>query len=118
MNKNVSYDKVLCEEIKFLKKDQILIQEQNHSYLKKFCVKLDKKRNIFLHTIIKISRNLDIKHLRWNKTDLSKETKKILRRDTLRISVAVIGRFKVKKVSFIFKNSPPVYLHIIKIDIK
>ena len=60
----------------------------------------------------------DIKHLRWSKTDLSKETKKILRRDTLRISVAVIPMFNVKKVFFIFKILPPVYLHIIKIDIK
>ena len=47
-----------------------------------------------------------------------KQKKKILRRDTLRISVAVIPRFNVKKVSFIFKISTPVYLHIIKIDIK
>ena len=56
--------------------------------------------------------------MQWSKTDLSKETKKILRRDTLQISVAVIWRFDVKKVSFIFKISTPVYLHIIKIEIK
>ena len=55
--------------------------------------------------------------MQWSKTDLSKETKKILRRDTLRISVAVIQRFNVKKVSFIFKILPPIYLHIIKTDI-
>ena len=49
---------------------------------------------------------------------IQRNEKKILRRDTLRISVAVIGRFNVKKVSFIFKVLPPVYLHIIKMDIK
>ena len=37
-----------------------------------------KSRNIFLHTIIKISENSDIKHLRWSKAYLSKETKKVL----------------------------------------
>ena len=36
----------------------------------------------------------------------------------LRISVAVIRRFNVKKVSFIFKISPTTYLLIIEIDIK
>ena len=49
--------------------------------------------------------------------DLSKETKNdILWRDTLRISVAAIRRCTVKKVSL--RISLPVYLHIIKIDIK
>ena len=47
-----------------------------------------------------------------------KQKKNILRRDTLQILVAVIRRFNVKNVSFSFKISPPVYLHIIKIDIK
>ena len=42
----------------------------------KFRVKSDKKQNIFLHNSFKISENFDIKHLRWSKTDLSKETKK------------------------------------------
>ena len=51
--------------------------------------------------------------------NLSKETnKKILRRDTLRISVAAMPRFNVKKESLVFKILPPIYLHIIKIDIK
>ena len=66
---------------------------------------------------MKISGNFDIKHLRWSKADLSKETKKILKKDTLQILVAVIQRFNVKKLSFIFKTLPPVYLNIIKIDI-
>ena len=39
--------------------------------------------------------------------------KKILRRDALRISVAVIPSFNIKNVSFIFKILPPAYLHII-----
>ena len=49
---------------------------------------------------------------------IQRNEKKNLRTDTLRISVAVIWRFNVKKVSFIFKILPPVYLHIIKRDIK
>ena len=47
-----------------------------------------------------------------------KQKKNILRRDTLQMSVAVIQRCTVKKVSFNFKLPLPVYLHIIKIDIK
>ena len=46
-----------------------------------------------------------------------KQTSKILRRDTLQISVAAIPSFNVKKVSFVFKISPPVYVHVIKINI-
>ena len=49
---------------------------------------------------------------------IQRNGKKILRGDTVRIPEAVIRRFNVKKVSFIYNISPPVYLHIIKIDIK
>ena len=71
----------------------------------------------FIKSRINISVNFDIKHLRWSKTDLSKETKtKMLRKDTVRISEAVVGRCSVKKVSL--KIFPPVYLNIIKIEIK
>ena len=67
--------------------------------------------------LIKIPENFNIKHLHRSKTDLSKETKKeTLKRDNLRISVAVVCRDTFKKVSL--KLSPSVYLHIIKIDIK
>ena len=46
--------------------------------MKTFREKSDKKQNIFLHNSIKISGNFDIKqHLRWSKTDLSKEIKKM-----------------------------------------
>ena len=45
-----------------------------------------------------------------------KKQKKILRRDILRISVGAVRRCAVKKVSL--KNSPPVYEHSIKLDIK
>ena len=44
-----------------------------------------------------------------------KKQKKILRKDTVRISEAVGGRCSVNKLSL--KSSLPVYLHIIKIDI-
>ena len=57
-------------------------------------------------------RNFNIKHLQWSKADLPKE-KKILRKDTLRISVAAVQRCTVKNVSL--RNLPPVYWHITKI---
>ena len=70
----------------------------------------------------KIRENFNIKHLRWSKTDLFQETEtttttttKILRRDTLRISVAAVRRCTVKKVSL--KISPPIYLHTIKMTL-
>ena len=52
MNKNASCNKVLGEEIKFLKKDLVLISAQNHSYWKKFHVKSDKKYKIFFFTTV------------------------------------------------------------------
>ena len=54
-------------------------------------------------------------HLRWSKTDLSKEIKKMLQEEIF----YEFQQFNVKKVGnhFIFKIPPPVYLHIIKIDI-
>ena len=68
-----------------------------------------KKQKIFFCTT-------NIKHLQQSKTDLSKETKtKLLRKDILQVIEAVIRRCCVKKVSL--KILPPVYLHIIKIDI-
>ena len=45
-----------------------------------------------------------------------KQKKKLLRKDTLRVLEGVIQRCCVKKVSL--KILPPVYLHIIKIDIR
>ena len=45
-----------------------------------------------------------------------KKQKKILRKDTVGISEAGDGRSYVKEVSL--KIVPPVYVHIIKIDIK
>ena len=57
-------------------------------------------------------RNFNIKHLQWSKADLLKEKKYILRKDTVRISVAAVRRCTVRKVSL--KNSPPVYWHITK----
>ena len=42
--------------------------------------------------------------------------KKILTSDTLQITAII--RFNVKKMSFVFNISLPVYLHIIKIDLK
>ena len=67
-----------------------------------------------MHASKKISENFTIKHLQQSKTDLSKETKKkLLRKDTLRVSEAVI-KCCVKKVSL---KILPVYLHIIETDV-
>ena len=76
----------------------------------------EKAENIFLHTSIKISENFDIKYLQRSKADLSKEIKKFLGKDTLRVSEAVIWRCSVKKPSL--KNLPTVYLHIFEMDIR
>ena len=51
-----------------------------------------------MHTSVEISGNFDIKHLRNERNErIQRNEKKILRRDTLRNSVVVIGRFNVKK---------------------
>ena len=57
---------------------------------------LEKAENIFLHASTKIPENFDIKHLRWSKIDLSKETKKVLKKDTLRISEAVVRKSHIR----------------------
>ena len=57
-------------------------------------------------------RKFNIKHLQWSKADspLHPSKKKILRKGTLRISVASVRRCAVKKVSL--KNLPLAYWHI------
>ena len=57
---------------------------------------LEKAVNIFLLASTKIPENFDIKHLRWSKIDLSKETKKVLKKDTLRISEAVVSKSHIR----------------------
>ena len=67
----------------------------DHTYRKKFHWK--KQKIFFCKPVpIKTSENLDIKHLRWSKINLSKE-KKIVEKVTLRISEAVAWRCSVKK---------------------
>ena len=87
--------------------------------------KLDKKQKIFccipLSNFTKIS-TLNICdgakqiYLMKQRRDNGEIIYKYLRRDNLQISVAAIQRCTVKKVSV--KILPPVYLRIIKIDIK
>ena len=109
MTKNVSYHKVLGEE----RKDQILILEGNHSYWKKFHAKSDKKQKICLCApVSKFQKISTLNICDETKLIYPKKQKKIPRRDSLRISVAVVGRFTVNKVSL--NNSPPVYLHMLK----
>ena len=71
-----------------------------------------------MYTSINISVNFDINICDGVKQIYPKKQtkKKILRKDTVRNSEAVGARCSVKKVSL--KISPPVYLHMIKIDIK
>ena len=94
------------EKIKFLHKDFTAIG-------KSFLQNQKKSRNIFLHTSVKISENFHIKHLWWTKTDLSKETKKkILRKDTLQISEAVIQVCFLKKVSLKVSSATKLFFAI------
>ena len=83
--------RVSREETKLLRKGG----GGDHTYRKKFHWK--KQKIFFCKPVpIKISENLDIKHLRWSKIDLSKE-KKIVEKVTLQISEAVAWRCPVKK---------------------
>ena len=85
----------------------------------KFHVKSDKKQKIFFCTpVSKFQEILKLNIYDEAKQIYPKKRKKILRRDTLRISIAVIRKFNLKKGVPYFKFLPPVYLHIIKIDIK
>ena len=83
LNKKVSYHKIPIELREKLGETTAI----GESLLKKV-------ENLFLHTSIKISENLDIKRLRWNKIDSSKE-KNILRKDALRVSEEVAWRCSV-----------------------
>ena len=56
-----------------------------------------------MHSSIKISGNFNIKNIYNGAKQIYPKKQKVLRRDILRISVAVIQRFNVKKVPFIFK---------------
>ena len=74
--------------------------------------RLKNRKHFFIHQYQNF-RNFNINHLQWSKADLPKEKNEILKKDTLRISVAAIQRCTVKKVSL--KYLPPVYWHITKI---
>ena len=90
------------------RKKLILIQHE-----KRFMQSRLKNRKHFVIYQYQCFRNFNIKHLQWSKADLPKEKDKILKKDTLRISVAAIQRYTVKKVSL--KHLPPAYWHITKI---
>ena len=104
--------KVLCEE----KKDWIVTKEENHSYRKKFQAKSDKKQKISFCTPVRKFQKTWTSATKQNRFNKKKTKKKLLRKDTLRVSKAVIRKYCVKKVSL--KILPPVYLHIIKTDIR
>ena len=96
---------------------------KNHSYWKKFHVKSDKKQKIFFAT--PVSKFQEISTLNicdgakqiYQKKQKQKQKEDSKKRYSTKSSRA-IRRFNVKKVPFIFKISPPAYLHIIKIHIE
>ena len=94
MNKNFSYHKVAVED----RKDEILAQEGNHSYWKKFHVISDKKQKIFFGTLVsKFWKISTLNICDGAKQIYPKKQKTILRKNTLRTYEAVIGRYFVKK---------------------
>ena len=98
------------------KKIELLHKRETTGIGKSFMQNQIKAENIFLHTSKKISENFDIKHLQQSKTDLSKKTKKkASKKDTLRVSEAVIRKPCVKVSLNIL---PPVYLHITETGIR
>ena len=100
------------ETIKFLLK-----KERNLRYRKKFHAKSDKTQKIFFCAPVSKFQKISTLHI-WNKAKqiYPKKWKKLLRKDTLRVSEAVVRRCSIKKVSL--KILPPVYLSIIEIDIR
>ena len=78
---------------------------------------IKKQKILFCTTVSKFQEISTLNICDGAKQIYPKKQKNLLRRDILRILVAVIPRFDVKKVSFFFKISPPVYLHVVKIDI-
>ena len=114
-------NKIIGEEIKFLKKKiKFLYKSKTTAIKRKFRVKSDKKQKTFFCTAVpKFLEILTLNICNGAKQIYpKKQKKKVLRKDILQLSVAVIWRFNVTKMSFIFKVSSPVYLNIIKIDIK
>ena len=114
MDKMFPNHKVLGEE----RKDWIVTLEGNRSYGKKCHVKLDKKQKIFFCPPVRKFQKISTLNI-CNKAKQiypKKQKKKLLRKDTLRVSEAVIRKCCVKKVSL--KILPPVYLHIIETDIR
>ena len=85
------------------------------NYRKNFHAKSDKKQKIFFCTPVSKFQKISTLNICDGGKQIYSKKQKILTRDTLRISVAVDRRCTVKKVSL--KTSPPVYFHIIKIDI-
>ena len=76
------------------------------------------QKTFFCTTVSKFQEMLTLNICDGAKQIYSKKQKKnVLRRDIPRTLVAVIKRFNLKKVTSVFKISPPAYLHIVKIDI-
>ena len=84
-------------------------------YWKKFHAKSDKKQKTFFCTPVRKFQKTSTSATKQN-IFIQKNKKKLLRKDTLRVSQAVIRKCCIKKVSL--KILPPVYLHIIETDIR
>ena len=80
---------------------------------------MDKKQKIFFCRTVSKFQEISTSNICHGTNQIYPEKqKRVLRRDILWISVAVIPRLNIKKVSFIFGILPPAYLHVIKIDIR
>ena len=97
------------------KKIKFLHTTETAAIGKSFMQNLIKNRTYFLHTSINISEILILNICNGAKEIYPKKPKKILKKDTVRISEQ-LSEVSVKKMSL--KISRPVSLHIIKIDIK
>ena len=118
MNKNAFYNKVPVRILNSSERFNSDIRAKPQLLEKSFMKNRIKYRKYF--SAQQVSKFEEISTLNicdGAKQIYPKKQKNLLRRDILRILVAVIPRFDVKKVSFFFKISPPVYLHVVKIDI-
>ena len=77
-----------------------------------FQIRSDKKQKIFFNTPLSKFQKFQHQTSAMEQSRFTQRKKEILRKDTLRISAAAVGKCTVKKLSL--KNSPPVYWHITK----
>ena len=83
---------------------------------KTFHTKSGRKQKMFFYVPVSKFQKILILNICDGAKQICPKKKKILRKGTVQISVAAVRMYTVKKV--FLKNSPPVYWHVTKIDIK